>query len=764
MIASRRSTAAAACPLLVVGLAVVACRTPGAAPAGRVLEPEIHFSALVPDVADRTAAALAAAALVSDPAASARALRRLAAIDTVLLAAEEPPTGLGPVSADLVNAMLDDPRRYREATQALLKVDNLDPALRARLEQAERDDPLELANTRMRDVRVLAVGRAFNAVAEPIGRSIMTQAVAPYRLASSAIKYAIDLYTRPAMQLQERQALAHWKHFVALNPDAPEVPEIRRRIRKSENRWHALKRDRALRTAERALDAGAPGLALIHADRALRHAPRDAGASSVKARADGRLLARRDDLRRSVSAVPEGASEGDPKSALALARALLDPGADPRPAALALLETDPAGPLADEARFALALGRGEAGDESALWQELEAIAEGDPAETNMGRHASALLLDPTRNAYLAFERARREDRWRSARWVLLGPWYRGGPDRGLPRAAEWILGLPSLAQSIGATPLRLIQLPFRRGPEAGRAARVHARRYLARSPQGLHAGELRDWLESYEARRDNWLGALAVAESGPEPDPDRRRELRQKAAQQALDIAAREPRRDVRNQMFRRVTRDFPETPAGRAAGRFARAEIEESTPLHIRISRGFLLENPQLAGPQGLGLRPGLLDGDAANGELHAEGVTLLGGRVLELSFVGPSGDDEHPPERVREKLSDDRLARLVSRLEETSFHNELVDPDDQLGADAQRDVYFERVRLGLADDVDLRAGADSDYTYTGMRERYGLVRSRESILPFDLVLQGSLTDLSIGAFPRIRKPRETPDAFLYK
>jgi hypothetical protein len=49
-------------------------------------------------------------------------------------------------------------------------------------------------------------------------------------------------------------------------------------------------------------------------------------------------------------------------------------------------------------------------------------------------------------------------------------------------------------------------------------------------------------------------------------------------------------------------------------------------------------------------------------------------------------------------------------------------------------------------------------------MRERYGMVRSRDSILPFDLVIKGSLTDLSFGAFPRIRKPRETPDSFLYR
>jgi hypothetical protein len=49
-------------------------------------------------------------------------------------------------------------------------------------------------------------------------------------------------------------------------------------------------------------------------------------------------------------------------------------------------------------------------------------------------------------------------------------------------------------------------------------------------------------------------------------------------------------------------------------------------------------------------------------------------------------------------------------------------------------------------------------------MRERYGLVRGRESILPFDLVLQGSFSNLNLGAFPRWRPPKETPDIFLYR
>ena len=85
-------------------------------------------------------------------------------------------------------------------------------------------------------------------------------------------------------------------------------------------------------------------------------------------------------------------------------------------------------------------------------------------------------------------------------------------------------------------------------------------------------------------------------------------------------------------------------------------------------------------------------------------------------------------------------------------------------VGADGSRDQYFERARLGLTDDIDPRATAESTYVYEGMAERYGLVRSRESILPFDIVVQGSVRDLGLGAFPRWREPELTPDAFLYR
>jgi hypothetical protein len=142
-----------------------------------------------------------------------------------------------------------------------------------------------------------------------------------------------------------------------------------------------------------------------------------------------------------------------------------------------------------------------------------------------------------------------------------------------------------------------------------------------------------------------------------------------------------------------------------------------------------------------------------------------LLGGEGIEVNYVARSGDPDDAPRPVREQLAPDEMARIVSALEETSFRNSLLDADDAIVPDADRDTFFERLRLGLADAPDdARPSARSSYAYRGLRERYGMVRSRESILPFDLVLQGSLTDLRLGAFPRIRVPRETPDSFLYR
>ena len=738
------------------------CRSPGARPIGRAIDSNVRFSTRVPDVADRAAVELASAALVSDTERVNRLLRRLRAIDTVLIAGGDLPTGLVPVATDLVNATAESSLGYHTATGALLESDDLSPTLRERLSQTAKNAPLALASARIRDAWVITFGRAFNALAEPLGTSIMTMSMAPYRVAKSVLSYAIQLYNQEPLPLQRRQALAHWKEFVARYPDAPEVAQLQPLIEEGDIGLAETLYRRAMRGAERALEINRTRLALVYADRAMELKSEDPLATVLRDEADRRLVRELRQRSRSL----EVAQDMEPISPAArrLSIAMLDPDGDVVAAANELLESDPDGPFADEARFAAAVAIGEQSAELQMWRALDEIAEEDPQRSNMARHARRLINDPASNPYMAFSEARSQDRKNRAKWVILGPWSRGPPDRRLPRPLEWVIDLPAIGQTMIAIPMRLIQLPWMRSMPTARLAAVYGRRYLELNPEGERTGEVRGWLSAYERKRDNWIAVYNLALQDLNFDVDELGELREKAAEQATAFASREQRRDIRNAMYRRVAREYPDTEAGKHAGVAVREDILHATPQQIRISRGFLVENPEFAGFRGLGLDPNLLDDDPANGELHPSGIVLIGGRAVKLLFIGPSGDKKDPPIEVYQELSDERFARMVAKLEETSFRNSLLDPDDAIVADANRDVIFERARVGLSDQIDTRSMAESTYSYRGMRERYGMVRSRESILPFSLVLQGSLSDLSLGAFPRINTPRETPDAFLYR
>jgi hypothetical protein len=440
--------------------------------------------------------------------------------------------------------------------------------------------------------------------------------------------------------------------------------------------------------------------------------------------------------------------------------ALLRPGGDVEGAARPLVAAG--APLADEASFALAFVEAERGEESASWKTLGEVAGTDDGEANMARHALALLSSPEQNPHAAYEAALSAARGDRTRWLFFGPLAGGARDRDLPRAAEWGIETLSLPQVVLGFPNRLIRSPFTRSQR--RSPGVYARRYLELHPGGEHAAEVREWLENYEEERGNHVAALRVAETAPAPDPERLAALRESAARQALDVATAETRLDQRIALLRHVAREFPETEAGREAGATARREMSDATPQRIRVTRGFLREHPEVAGPAGLALRSELLDGERRNGELHPEGLSLLGGGQIELAYVAASGNEDDEPERVRQRISEERLARLVTLLEDGAERTARVDRDYGFEADPDRDLFFEQARLGVADEPHPLATSRSSFVYQGVRERYGLVRGRESILPVELVLHGSLDDLGLGAFPRVRTPRETPDAFLYR
>lgn len=742
-------------------MAFFAAACAGRAPAPyQALELLPSAVAYLPDDTDLALRDLGRALLASRPEDVDAVIARIEAQEVERSARGEGSSGALPCALAARHALIGDPGLYRALATDLLERGDLPPELRARLAQEVDDDPLRLADARLRDARTLRFGRAFNALAEAAGRGLTNTILLAYRVTQALVQIAVAERTGDELTLPERQALRLWKQFVEQHPEAPEAPAVVARIEEAQRRWYQTQRDRTVEAAERALDAGDARLGLVLSERAVRYANEDPAARRLLARAERETTAERKRLTRSEKAELRDGALAPESRAIAI-RLLAAPPA-PREAiataAAPLAARDDA--AGSEARFALRVAEGERAGRP---PDLQAIAYDDGDRSPMARHASAELESPMQNPYLFWKRAKRAELGDRTRWVLLGPLADGARERPrTPRAVEWLLDLPSVVGVVTGLPQRLVGVFFM--GEGRRSPAVFAARYLEREPDGEHADEVRAWLVAREEARGNAAGALAAARAAPMPEDGTLARLQVEAAEQMLELARRAPDLPTRVALLRRVGREYQGTPAAREAVGELRQTVRDATPQHIRISKGFIDENPAVVGPNALALRPELLDGQNANGELHPDGVALLGGRAIEIAYLAESGDPRDPPALRRERVSAERMQRTVAALEEASLRNALVDSDYPVEYDADRDLFFERTRLGLDDDPGGSADARSSYAFRGLRERYGLVRKRESILPVELVVQGSLEDMALGAFPRIRLPKPTPDAFLYE
>lgn len=712
----------------------------------------------LPDDAERIAARLAAAALVGrvrDAEAEGAALARE---DAAREARGELPSGLADNAAELLAACAGS-ESFPERADALLDRNDLDPALRRRLELARDRAPLSVADTRIAEERRFKLGALFNRVIEPLSTLAISGALNPIAASRSALSALLTAHQFPAASPRERQALHEWDEWLARHPDAPEAPEIAERA--SELRAD-LARERALRdlrVARAAAERGSWQIVQLLASRALRQVPEDAEAAGLLARADRELRERDARERRSLevrSLAPESLAAGQRAAFAGLARtAIAAPLGEVAPAARAFAVREVPTEMAPELRLLASFEPLARGDEDAVVEALERVPDPWGAPDTASRQAGALLADPSRNAWSYYERAASADDRARAAWLAIGRFANGAQRRALWRPLEYLIDLPGLAMALATFPLRIVQYPSARAHFGG-GVLVAGERYSARYPDGAHAEEVHRELESLYALRGQPSAALRHAEARREPDRGQIAEYREQAAAQLLAAVEKQPRVDVRLGYLAAVVREYGDTPAAAEARVKFATEKAAASPQRIRLTREFLLEHPPLWAPGALGLRPELLDGRLANGELATQGVTLVGRNVVEIAL-----EDRDP---VVSQVPPEDFARFVARLEETSHSSLARDEREKAVPDAARDAFFASSRLGVVDAADPRPAARSDAVFESTHEKHGYVQSRESILPVDLVLRGDLETLGLSAFPRIRLPQAAPDALLYE
>ncbi|MEE9281550.1 MAG: hypothetical protein V3V67_15365 [Myxococcota bacterium] len=714
------------------------------------LDPLVHERAARPALADdaeRDAAELAARALADDLAGAASVLDRLRA---------GPHTGLADNGEDLLNAA-SGAAGYAEHAERMLDDEDLDPALRLRLETYLEQQPLRSAARSLADDRRYKAGAVFNRVVEPLSRISAGAALNPIGTVLATVASIRVLTSFAEITPRERKALRDWEEFLLRNPDAPEAVDLARRIEHYKSKRVRYLHDKALEAARRAYEARSPQAATAHLDRADRLVPDSAEAARLRrdtnALREARRLARLGSYE-TVSLIPEELDAEARRALETLAVALMSKPASRIAGLVAAWRLERrVGPLSAELDFAAALAPREAGDEDAFTEQLAAIARA-PAGS-MARHARAFLASPAQNPHAFYLGAVRADRRERTRWLLFGRRSRGPTERGLRAPVEAVLNLPSRLIALAVSPIRWLRYPGARR-SFGDGVLLSGESYLERFPRGVHAAEVHHRLEKLYAQRARWIRALEHHEAGERVDARRVARYRQRIAAHTLLAAEHQPRIDVQVALLRAIISDYADTDAADAARVALREVMTRASAQRIRVSRNYLLEFPELWGPRALGLRPELLDEERGNGEIGEDGIFLLGRNYVEISLEGRDPLVRAIPEK--------RFARFVALLEESSYRQLTTDDRERAQLDPQRDLFFERARLGLLDTPDLRPTARSQAEFLSTQEKHGGVMSRESILPVELVVRGDLDRLGLAAFPRIRLPREDANAFLYE
>ncbi len=736
------------CAWLAVAVMLAACGG-GRGPAPSELDPLVRERPPRPvlaDEAEQSAADLAALALADDLVSARAELERLR---------RGPHTGLADNAEDVLNAAQGE-RTYVQLSEQMLKRDDLDAALRLRLERYIDEQPLQSAEDSLADDRRYKAGSMFNRAVEPLSRLSVGAALNPIETARSTVASIRVLTSFPEVTPWERRALHEWEGYLSEYPDTPEAGELAERVERYRAKRTAFVHGKAMDAAERAHEARSAAATLAHLDRADRLIPATDRSAELRALANQRSRAMQRALDESWSAsalVPTPLDSEASRDFESLAVAVLS---EP-PARIAELarawrrETDP-GPLADELVFIESLAARLADEEDRFTEGMLQVAH--TRDSNMARHAGAVLASLDQNPYGYYQSAVRADRRQRVGWVVFGrrSWR---PSRDtFPMPVEALLELPGRVVSFFVFPIRLIRYPTMRSRFGG-AVIATGERYLARFPQGAHAEEVNQRLESLYAQHGRWLSALERHEASERIAPDRVEKYRRKIAERTLMAAEAQQRIDLQIALLRAIIVEYPETDAAEEARDALREAMSQASAQRIRVSRGFLLEFPELWGPAGLGLRPELFDDEGDNGEIGKDGIFLLGRTYVEISLEGR--------DPLVRSIPPEQFAHFVALLEEASYHQLTTDAREEAQPDPQRDLFFERARLGLLDTADLRPTARSRAEFLSTQEKYGNA-PRRNILPVELVLRGDLDHLGLAAFPRIRLPREDPDAFLYK
>lgn len=547
-------------------------------------------------------------------------------------------TGMAERAQDLVNNTIPDRQRYLAAQREALK-NSSSPERKEYLRSIIEGDDLTRADQLMRQSSVNQVGGLTNRLLSSVDLVGVASGNYVGAVAETAVGQIYAL-VGSEMPVEERRALARHLDHLKRYPDDPRNDKIVEEIKELERkRTKALVR-KHIEHSSQAVKSGDLHKALFHAEMASYLDTEFKPAQEQLQKTSQLYQERIEQQNRGVSALPEAAAPAEQEEdtrALLQALSLRDSQQIAQQAAE--LEKKYAGkPLADAARDASSVALEMQGRHEEGKQIVEQLARSatNPA---VKRRATALLQSPEYNLLATFHDARSKRRFESVKYVLLG-------EDLLKKNLLYAAGAVAAAGPAGAVTLgaanalmvghNLVNV-FTNNPISAQPIIDAGVGYVRSHPQSDNAAQIYKVLaDAYEERGmlDKAVGYHELAGTSQETIIT----LKEKAAKALLAAATRSKDRGTQEYYLTNLIDRYPESTAAAEATKKL-AELAKLENQGLRMSRQFLLENPELFGPSGLGLKASLFDGNPRNMELADRGVNLIGDNELLIYYHTPSG-----------------------------------------------------------------------------------------------------------------------------
>ena len=547
-------------------------------------------------------------------------------------------TGLTEHARDLVNNTIQDRERYLAAQKDALR-NAATPERKKYLEAIINHDDLNQSEQLTRQSSTNFWGGMMNRLISSVDLVGVASGNYIGAAAETTISQIYALMDRD-MPIEERRALArnldHLKRF----PDDPRNAKIMKEVEALDKKKKSALIRKQIDKAKEALSKSDFDRALFHSDVASFLEPKSKDVDHIRAQATKSLQQLEEARKKSLAALTEPKSSAEQqRDVKQLLQALTVRDSNQIQRLAIDLEKKYSGkPLADAARDAEAVALEMKGWREAAKKAVEQIAKSS-ARPETKQRATALLQSPEYNLLTPFHDARSERQLQSVKYVLLGEDF-------LRKNLLFGAGALAVAGPTGAATLGManalmmsnnLYQVMTNNPVSAQPVIDAGVAYVRNHPNSENAAEVYRVLGDAFEERGMIDKAISYHELAGSPK-EKITSLKEKSATALLNAASKTSERGSREYYLAAVVDQHPDTPAAAEAIKKL-ADLAKEENQGLRMSKQFLLKNPELYGSGGLGLKATLFDGDPRNMEIADRGINLVNDNEVLVYYQTPWG-----------------------------------------------------------------------------------------------------------------------------